>query len=173
MRLQRLLIGIFALSMAACQPSNTSNTDTNQTGENANNDIPSIEDILKDKPLDMEPQALFDQSQLTSNAEALCVKFKALEGKDRTAVFKLLDPLLPNCPQETAADGSTLNNTDLAIQVMLKSDLLELLGTPNNLSEREDGLWLVYELTTDGSYQVLFKLEPDQRVTCRLFEAMM
>lgn len=116
--------------------------------------------------LNLEPQVTFDQSKLTSDALRLCVQFK--ETKNRKAIFEKLAPILPSCPTSTGADGATITNTDEAVQVMGYSDLIELLGEPNEL--REDGS-VVYYLTLEEDYIVVFTRNALQAVACRYLEA--
>lgn len=116
--------------------------------------------------LNLEPQVIFDQSQLTNDVLRLCVQFKGT--KDRKAIFEKLAPILPNCPTSTGTDGATVTTTDEAVQIMGYSDLVELLGEPNEL--REDGS-VVYYLTATEDYTVVFTRNTLQAVACRYLEA--
>lgn len=164
-----LLVGL----LSACgneaptteNPNNT--TVTNETNTKQLKGNPNAVPITKE-PLNIEPQDMFDQSQLNSKVLGLCVQFKTLEGANRKAVFDLLEPLLPNCPMKILDNNETEADPLNAKQMMSVADLIELIGQPTEL--REDGT-IVYNLMADGSYRVTFKVESNGAVACRAYEA--
>ncbi|MGH1335169.1 MAG: hypothetical protein ACRBFS_03510 [Aureispira sp.] len=127
-----------------------------------------VDNIKKLSPLRMEPQVVFDQSQLTNNALGLCAKFKSLNNFDRKDVFEKLDPLLPNCPTEMGEKNETTANFDEGVQLMTYNDLQELLGEPNEVSP--DGK-VAYYLAGDESYKVIFLPNAQGTMACRYYEA--
>lgn len=126
-----------------------------------------VESIMKEEVVKVEPQTTFDQSQLNNDILALCVKFKALNGANRKAVFNKFETILPSCPTELLSNNEVKPNTDEAVQIMSMDDLEELLGRPNEV--REDGM-LVYNLTEDTSYRVVFMPGPLGAIVCRFYE---
>lgn len=127
-----------------------------------------VDNIKKLNPVDIEPQTIFDQSQLTNNALGLCAKFKSLKNFDRKEVFEKLEPLLPNCPSKMGKNNQTSINFDEGVQLMSYSDLQELLGEPNQVLE--DGK-VAYYLTQDESYKVVFLPNTQGVMACRYYEA--
>ena len=128
-----------------------------------------IDSIKELDPLTLEPQAIFDQSQLTNNALGLCAKFKSLNHFDRRKVFEKLEPLLPNCPTELGANNATNANFDEAVQMMSYSDLIELLGEPNEATPNGA---VAYYLLPDESYKVVFLRNAQGVMACRYYETL-
>jgi hypothetical protein len=128
-----------------------------------------IDNIKALDPVTLEPQAVFDQSQLTNNALGLCAKFKSLNNFDRREVFQKLEPLLPNCPTELGDNNRTTANFDEAVQLMSYSDLIELLGEPNEATPNGA---VAYYLTTDESYKVVFLRNAQGVMACRYLETL-
>lgn len=128
-----------------------------------------IDNIKALDPVTLEPQAIFDQSQLTNNALGLCAKFKSLNNFDRRAVFKKLEPLLPNCSTEMGDNNATTANFDEAVQMMSYSDLVELLGEPNEATP--EGA-VAYYLTNDETYKVVFLRNAQGVMACRYYETL-
>ena len=144
------------LFISAC-----SNETTTSTEEN------SLSNLIKEEAIAIEPQVVFDQSQMTNKLLALCVKFKTLEGRDRKDVFNLFEKVLPSCPMQIVEKNEAITDPDNATQVMSIHDLKELLGEPSMI--REDGFF-VYDLMADGSYKVLFLPEANGSIACRVYE---
>lgn len=127
-----------------------------------------VDNIKMLAPVTIEPQPVFDQSQLNNNALGLCTKFKSLNTANRKEVFEKLEPLLPNCPTEMGENNETTANFDEAVQRMSYSDLQELLGEPNEV--HPDGK-VAYYLTADESYKVVFLPDAQGAMACRYYEA--
>lgn len=162
------IVTLFLLITVACEntPSETSQ-DAEPSKELSEADKALVKDIMKEEVVETEPQATFDQSQLTNDVLGLCVKFKALDGADRQGVFNKFETILPSCPVDLLEDNIVEPNIDEAVQVMSVNDLKELLGEPNEV--REDGM-LVYNLLADKTYRVLFLTGDSGAVVCRLYE---
>lgn len=126
-----------------------------------------VNTIMKEEPVVVEPQVTFDQSQLNNDILGLCVKFKTLDGADRTEVFNKFETILPQCPVKLGAKNEVEPEMDNAVQMMSFNDLKELLGEPNEV--REDGM-IVYNLSADQSYRVLFLPNPSGVICCRFYE---
>lgn len=167
MLLRTLYLLSFLLLLGACGSDAPKQEEepTNGTSEKKLKTTPVIK--VDNEPINIDPQPLFDQSQLTSKVLALCVKFKTLEGQDRRQVFNQLEALLPKCPMKILNDGEAEMAPDQATQVMSINDLKELLGAPQEV--REDGI-LVYSLVADGSQRVVFMPEANGSVACRAEE---
>lgn len=126
-----------------------------------------VDNIKMLAPVTIEPQPIFDQTQLNNNALGLCAKFKSLNTANRKEVFEKLEPLLPNCPTEMGENNETTANFDEAVQRMSYSDLQELLGEPNEVYA--DGR-VAYYLTADESYKVVFLPNAQGAMACRYYE---
>lgn len=156
------LATLVALVLAAC------NSEAPKEQPTLSEDNQAVVDNLKMlAPVTIEPQAIFDESQLNSNALGLCVKFKSLDDFDRQEVFEKLSPLLPNCPTEMGENNETTANFDEAVQLMSYDNLQELLGAPDEASG--DGA-VGYYLSADESYKVVFLPNAQGAMACRYYE---
>ena len=157
------LVGLLALVLSACG-GETPNADQPELSET---DKALLDNITMSAPVTIEPQAVFDQSQLNDNALGLCLKFKNLEGGDRKETFEKLEVLLPNCPTTMGENNETTPNFDESTQRMRYEDLKELLGEPNEVDT--DGT-VGYYLTADESYKVVFLPDDQGNIACRYYE---
>lgn len=155
---------ILAVWITACGGSDNRERNATELSEE-NKKI--VEDIMKEEPVVLEPQATFDQSQLNNKLLGLCVKFKTLNGANRKEVFEKLETVLPSCPTEYLDDNRANPNMNNAVQAMSFNDLKELLGEPNEV--REDGV-IVYNLMADRSYRVIFLPNDVGVICCRFYE---
>lgn len=162
------IIITFLVLVVACGGNDTSKEEaSNSKAELTEEDKALVKDIMTEEAILIEPQVTFDQSQLNSKILGLCVKFKTLNGANRQDVFNKFETILPSCPVEIANSNEVAPNVDEAVQVMSINDLEEILGEPNEV--REDG-FLVYYLTKDQSYKVVFMPSASGAVVCRFYE---
>lgn len=162
-----IIITFLVLAMACGGNESPKEDAQNLKTELSEEDKALVEDIMKEEAVLIEPQVTFDQSQLNSKILGLCVKFKALNGANRQDVFNKFETILPSCPVEVVNSNEIEPNIDEAVQVMSMNDLEEMLGEPNEV--REDGL-LVYYLTKDQSYKVVFMPSASGAIVCRFYE---
>jgi hypothetical protein len=153
------------LGLGACN--NDTPNDNNNRAALSEEDQALVDNIKMSAPVTLEPQPVFDQSQLNDNALGLCMQFKSLRNGNRTEIFNKLEPLLPNCPTEMGADNTTKANFDEAVQRMRYEDLVELLGEPD---EADTQGTFAYYLTDDEGYKVVFLSDEQGNIACRYYE---
>lgn len=158
-----LFLVIVTLAFIACN----NEASQEQPSQLSKEDQALVDNIKMLAPVTIEPQPVFDQSQLNNNALGLCTKFKSLNTANRKEVFEKLEPILPNCPTEMGENNETTANFDEAVQLMSYSDLQELLGEPNEVYA--DGR-VAYYLTADESYKVVFLPNAQGAMACRYYE---
>lgn len=158
-----LFLVIVTLAFIACN----NEASQEQPSQLSKEDQALVDNIKMLAPVTIQPQPVFDQSQLNNNALGLCTKFKSLNTANRKEVFEKLEPILPNCPTEMGENNETTANFDEAVQLMSYSDLQELLGEPNEVYA--DGR-VAYYLTADESYKVVFLPNAQGAMACRYYE---
>jgi len=121
----------------------------------------------KSKPIEVLPQTLFNESQMTPAVIDLSTQFKARKGKDRKHIFEQLAPLLPNCPTTLNAGNESQFDFDQAQQQMTADDLINLLGEPDEITDQA----IAYDLVEGGGYQVIFYNNELGLVACRSIQA--
>lgn len=157
---------LLLLTFMACN-SDAPNTEVKTENKTAKEQEDMVDKMEPLAPLNLEPQATFDQSQMTNNALGLCLQFKNLDAADRKEVFEKLSPILPDCPTSTGDNGETVTNTGEAVQIMTANMLEELLGKPDEMDEKGN---MGYYLTADESYKVVFTRNAQNAMACRYYE---
>ncbi|BDS10654.1 hypothetical protein [Aureispira anguillae] len=167
-KLAYLLLLVASLTMSCEDTGKEANTNETKDAKTLSvEDQLIVDNVMKEEVVTTEPQAIFDQSQLSNAILGLCVKFKTLDGADRKAVFDKFETILPSCPAELKDNNEIEVDADAAVQVMSYNDLREFLGEPNEI--REDGT-LVYNLLADESYKVIFMQNAAGAISCRFYE---
>ena len=113
-------------------------------------------------------EPIFSQDQLTPQILGLCVQFKNLRGSNRKAVFEQIEDLLPSCSIAIGEANSSEFDFGSAVQKMSPSDLIELLGDPDEIKKNGAA---VYQLEEGNTYNVIFFIDEKGAMACRAIEA--